>query len=403
MSKLLLVLEEHFVLGADGKYWSKRIIDDEYLDRYLDVFDEVIIFARINSNISVSEGYKEISRNKVSFIPMPDFHGPKGLVRQSKRIISSFKKSLDNCDVVILRSPSPISLLLYRYVPKNISFGVEFMMGANKFFEGKNMVHNFINNTIDKEAKKLVLRANGVSYVTEKQLQKFYPCKAILTKTTMKYFTTNYSSIDLNDSFYYSERRIADRKPIKLIHVGFMDYFRKGQDIAIKTVKCLRDQGYEICLELVGDGKERSTFKKIADNLGISEYVHFAGNVNSKEEIRRKLIEADIFILPSHSEGLPRVIIEAMATGLPVVASNVDGIPELIDEELQVETFLPIDYANKIKRIIDDQNFHNDIINKNYNKARQFEKNVLRERRKNFYKNLNSLAKKETDCGNKEE
>ncbi|MDU5333101.1 glycosyltransferase [Enterococcus sp.] len=392
MSRLLLVLEEHFIIDSSGNYWAKRIIDDEYLNRYLQVFDEVRIFARISTATANVKESKKISTKRVSFSAMPDFHGPKEMGMLSGKIITKFKQQLNFCDVVILRSPSPLSLLLYRFIPSNKVFGAEFMMGADKFFEGKNFIYKRLNNTINKEAKKLVLKANGVSYVTEKQLQNKYPCKAIRFGKTNEYFTTNYSSIDLKDSFYsYSPQKKFD-SPIKLVHVGFMDYFRKGQDIAIEATKLLIEEGYDVQLSLVGDGKERKTFESMARNFHISDKVIFHGNISNKMEIRNRLIESDIFLLPSHSEGLPRVIIEAMACSLPVVASSVDGIPELVEEKYLINDFNPKSYMLKIKSLIDSKNEIERVRERNFNISKKYSAENLSLKRNDFYSSLKKLA-----------
>jgi glycosyltransferase involved in cell wall biosynthesis len=63
--------------------------------------------------------------------------------------------------------------------------------------------------------------------------------------------------------------------------------------------------------------------------LHISEFVHFAG---SKRDLRPWLAAMDIFVLPSLWEGLPNAVLEAMAAGVPIVATNVDGVPEIVND-----------------------------------------------------------------------
>lgn len=82
-------------------------------------------------------------------------------------------------------------------------------------------------------------------------------------------------------------------------------------------------------LVLVGDGPERSRLERRAGELGVR--VRFAGAVG-QDEIRRHYAEADVFCLPSFAEGVPVVLMEAMAMGLPVVATRISGIPELVDD-----------------------------------------------------------------------
>jgi L-malate glycosyltransferase len=82
-------------------------------------------------------------------------------------------------------------------------------------------------------------------------------------------------------------------------------------------------------LLLAGDGPERAALEELARSLGISERVCFAGFVENAWALYSRM---DLFALPSHQEGIPMVLLEAMGTGLPVVASSVGGIPHVIKD-----------------------------------------------------------------------
>ncbi len=83
-------------------------------------------------------------------------------------------------------------------------------------------------------------------------------------------------------------------------------------------------------LVIVGDGPEHETIEDRAAELGISSSVHLLG---TRDDVPEILTALDIFVFPSHFEGLPGALIEAMASGLPIVATNVDGNAELIDHD----------------------------------------------------------------------
>ena len=98
-------------------------------------------------------------------------------------------------------------------------------------------------------------------------------------------------------------------------------------------------------------------------------------------------------MFPSKAEGLPRVLIEAMATGLPCLASNVDGIPELLDKKY---LFSPEDvtgFANKIEEIMQDESEMEYMGQINYKKALEYESTKLTNRRQKFYMELKNTAK----------
>ena len=95
-------------------------------------------------------------------------------------------------------------------------------------------------------------------------------------------------------------------------------------------------------IEIVGDGPYREELIGLAENLDVTSYVRFTGTV-PYSELPQKYREADIFILPSLAEGMPLVVLEAMGTGLPIIASRVQGIDELVAEDVNGALFNPGD------------------------------------------------------------
>ena len=83
----------------------------------------------------------------------------------------------------------------------------------------------------------------------------------------------------------------------------------------------------DACLWLVGDGPLRNALVAQAERLGISDRVYFAGD---QDNARDWLAAIDLFVHPTHFEGLPMAVLEAMVTGKPVIASDVDGLQGLI-------------------------------------------------------------------------
>ncbi|GAB2021895.1 hypothetical protein RyT2_09690 [Pseudolactococcus yaeyamensis] len=387
----MVVLEEHFVRDEDGNYWSKRVVNDDYLERYLNVFDEVTIFARTSSEKKIVPAtYNKITKKGIKFVEIPDVQGAVALAKKAPQIILSFKKAQKGHDVVILRAPSPLSLLLYRFVSKKAVFGAEFMMAANKFFEKEGKIWESVNSFFDREGKRLCYTANGVSYVTEWKLQEQYPPRASEVISD-QYFTTSYSSINLRKEFFKPKVWQDNPKEFVIVHVGFMDSYRKGQDILIEAVSILVKKGIPVRLQLVGDGEKKAAFEALATKLSIINQVDFLGGMSDKNEIGKVLEAAHLFVLPSQSEGLPRVIIEAMAKGLPVIASDVDGIPELVQDELMIHDFEPQLYADKIEKVFSDWNKLIEIGDRNYAKSLKFEASLLQEKRKQFYSNLKEM------------
>jgi glycosyltransferase involved in cell wall biosynthesis len=123
----------------------------------------------------------------------------------------------------------------------------------------------------------------------------------------------------------------ADRsQQIRIACVGRL-VPEKGQALLIDAMAGLKAAGLDVHLTLVGDGPERESLHALSRALGVADDVTFTGAV-SHPEVEAVLRRSDIFCLPSFAEGVPIVLMEAMAMQLPVVACGVMGIPELIED-----------------------------------------------------------------------
>jgi len=114
-------------------------------------------------------------------------------------------------------------------------------------------------------------------------------------------------------------------------------------------------------LDIAGDGPERKLLEQRVDELNISDRVKILG-YQSQTQVRALLKEADLFVMSSFAEGLPVVLIEAMAAGVPVVATWVAGIPEIVRDEHNGLLVPPGDakaLAQAIRRLLNDPDLRN--------------------------------------------
>jgi colanic acid/amylovoran biosynthesis glycosyltransferase len=105
----------------------------------------------------------------------------------------------------------------------------------------------------------------------------------------------------------------------------------KGQSLLLEALAALREMGIEAEATLIGEGPARRTLERRAAELALGGAVKFVGAVG-QDEIRSHYAAADAFCLPSFAEGVPVVLMEAMAMRLPVVTTRVMGISELVDD-----------------------------------------------------------------------
>lgn len=392
--KALIVLENHFFLDNKNQVWCDRVVDYNYLNRYLNVFDSIIVTGRTQIIDKVSDKKLLVSGENVEFVPMPDFKGAKGLIKNLSKLKKVIREQIKVCDCAIYRAPTHLSLFTYKEVLKQKKpLVLEFMMAANKMFDGDSFAKKILNKIVDKKTKKMCLSAVGVSYVTEHVLQEIYPCKALLEPNNNKYFTENYSSIDLSKDMYYEQKWNESNKPkiFNIIHTGYMDSYRKGQKVLIEAFKKVCDKGYDVKLILVGDGEKREEFEKLVKDLNISEKVKFTGLIKDKKLLINHLRESHVLVFPTQSEGLPRTVIEAMSQGLVCISSPVDGIPELLEKEYLIDYNDVDSYANKIIELINNWNICCEQSKRNFNESLKYESNILKEKRTKFYNKVKNI------------
>ena len=133
-----------------------------------------------------------------------------------------------------------------------------------------------------------------------------------------------YNGIDLSKCTPKENYELS--APVSLVHVGRFDT-PKNHDGMLRAFALLLQKYPNIRLHLVGDGDLREDIENLSAELAIQSSVVFHG---MQSNVHPFLQSADIFILPSRYEGMPMTIIEAMATGLPIVATNVGGIPDMV-------------------------------------------------------------------------
>ena len=138
-----------------------------------------------------------------------------------------------------------------------------------------------------------------------------------------------------------------------LVTVGRHSKIKKV-DLLFEAVARVNGRSPDVSLVLVGDGEERAGLEQLVGKLGITEAVHFAGWVDDVESYLRS---SRILVMTSASEGLPHSLIESMMVGLPVVASNVGEISDLVEDHqtgFLVEPGNASAFAERIRELLDD-------------------------------------------------
>ena len=179
----------------------------------------------------------------------------------------------------------------------------------------------------------------------------------------------------------------------RLIFVG-SDWLTKGLEVLIRALGRLVPQIPDLTLLVVGecpDPGSRRVFTAIRQE-GVQDHVSFAGRLD-KADLARHLWHADVLVLPSRREALGVAIIEAMAAGLPIVASDVGGIPEVVGDSHAELLCPPGDdeaLADRIRRVICDTELRRQMAAAAVRRAGEFEVEVMAETYRRLYLRLSS-------------
>lgn len=180
---------------------------------------------------------------------------------------------------------------------------------------------------------------------------------------------TNYLGVD-PDLFYPTKKN--NNIPI-LLCVGRL-VNAKGQGVLVQAADILVKKNKEFVIQFVGDGPDRLSLETFVKERKLEKYIQFLGKVNH-DQVQKLQREADVFVLPSFAEGIPVVLMEAMASGTPCVTTHITGIPELFthqEDGLLVRPGNSKMLADALGELLHNQEYAESIACKALAKVRQY-------------------------------
>lgn len=396
-----VVLEHHFEQTPDGNLWTQVAFPYRFWRRYIEVFDGVRIVARVRGVASPPPNYLQANGPGVTVAAIPDYLGPWQYIRKAHAVRAALDGAVGPKDAVIMRVHSQLANCLFpKLLRDSHPYALEVVGDPWDVFSPGAIRHParpFFRRYFARNLRSQCLCACAVAYVTEFALQSRYPVGD-------QVFTRNYSSIELpisriktmsvgvsdvelpNDWIGSTRRKNVQCDEIRLIFVGAISHLYKAPDVLLRAMaKCVRD-GLNLKLTVIGDGALRPKLEQLAATLGLRERVDFRGQVTAGSAVCEELDRADLFVLPSRQEGLPRAMIEAMARGLPCIGSTIGGIPELLAPEDMTPPNNVLALAAKIREVVSDPCRMLKMSARNVNRAKEYSDESLLPRRLAFYR-----------------
>jgi glycosyltransferase involved in cell wall biosynthesis len=387
--RVCVTVEQRFHRTPDGACWTPAQFPYRFWLPYTEVFESVRVIARVKAVPEVPAEWLRADGERVTLADVPHYIGPEQYLAKYLDVRRAIRAAIGPQDAVVLRVGSQLATCATAHLRRvHQPYGVEVVADPYYSFGPSSITHPlrpFFRWRAVQNLRRQCAEASAAHYVTRTALQRRYPSRG-----------PSWSSTDagLAADAYAKAPREAEtfRRSTRLITVATLAQQYKGVDLLIDALaKCIGD-GVDMSLAVVGDGRYRADLERRAAKLGIANRVDFRGQLPSAEAVRAELDLADLFVLPSRAEGLPRAMIEAMARGLPCIGSTVGGIPELLPPEDLVPPGDAAALANKIAEVVADARRMAAMSERNLQTSREYEVDVAKAQHRAFLRCLRELT-----------
>ncbi|WP_411359029.1 glycosyltransferase [Pseudidiomarina salilacus] len=381
---VLFIHDHRFYSEKDSiEKYSGGGLNGRVLSYYSNMLGDLRVIGRKGGELKHDElsEYSLASTKNVSFQLLDDFKRGTSKFTKFTKCLSLISEEVKKSDAVIVRLPSEFGYIGAYYANKyNKELAIEVVgcpadsLLKHPMFWGR--AYAYVSKII---MRYFVKKSSRSIYVTQSYLQSKYPSNGSMTAC---------SDVEID-----SVKRESNSSPdfdledvIELGLIGNYEVPHKGAATAIKAINILKHKyGYSnVRLRLLGGG-DSTDLVSYSERNNVADNVFFDGVKSSGQGVFDWLDSLSIYVQPSYQEGLPRALIEAMSRRLPCVASNVGGIPELLDEKFLIEPGDSVALSDIIVELIRNRNLRNEASKQNVKVARRFLRSNLSKTRDQFW------------------
>ncbi|MBU2896913.1 glycosyltransferase [Vibrio hepatarius] len=292
----------------------------------------------------------------VKIIGLPAPLSREGILDRTS-ILDVITSEIEDKDFLIARLPSELGIISSDIARKlNKPYITEVVASAlDCLWHRGDILAKIYAPILEWRTKRVIRKASHVLYVTLDYLQSRYPTTGL---------TVGCSDVEI-ESQEFIKKSISHKKKIVLGVIANPALKLKG---IASLVKALDFIDYSIELQIVGGSVDSFFELRMASDYRIKQI----GVIAEREQIYKWFTEIDIYIQPSFTEGLPRSIIEAMSFSIPILGSNVGGIPELAHPSMLFEPGNSMALAKMVNEIISDFDTYNNLNFYSWSQAQKF-------------------------------
>lgn len=323
--KNIAVCLEHRFYEYNGSLYTKLAFSYKYWCDYLSFFDHITVIARAKSVDSLDDDMVLVTGPNVSYEALPYYIGLKQFILKFLPLLCMIFKISFKYNYFLLRSGNSTNILAFiliifrkpylREYPGNIEEGV---IG----FAGNSFKIRILAKFLHLIAKLQGKFSKANSFVSEY-------CKTLYASHKPSYIFSSFKESEVNKN--KQDYNVIGN--FKIISVGRLEG-EKGHINLLNAISQL-DTLSEYELHIVGDGSQKTNLEKFASDNDLP--VIFYGSITDRDQLFSLLVNSDVFVIPSLTEGMPRALLEAMTVGLPCIGSKVGGIPEVLPDDMLYE------------------------------------------------------------------
>jgi len=368
--KLGLIYRSSLEKKEDG-YYIKDVFG-KYLEKIAPLFSQIDLCASVYPERALKKSFSHYHL-KISNIEVLDFGRPRNefsilsKLMYYTRLVKLFYTQVRKWDILYIFLPgytgviaSVISRMLGK--PYFVYTGIDWKDSSTYAWRWPGMkkkvlfpIYRFFNGYFEK----MVIKHSAFTLVHGDALQKKYEKLGAKVVQTIPLISLSNRDVSIRKNLIEGNR-------LKCLFVGGL-LPRKGLIYLIQALPILKNKGYNVTLNLVGaaDEKYEKVLRELVKTLKLNNDVIFTGYVPNGPRLFEIYRNSDVFILPTLSEGFPRVLYEAMSQSLPIVTTNVGGIPGLMKHEVNALLVPPKDpkaIADAIERLTSDKTLRDRLI-----------------------------------------
>lgn len=389
-----LFVHDHVFKRQVDHYFSSGGLPASIWSRYTSVFDQLTVVGRDGGELGDEEkGYTLSSADNVSFQLLPNIANLKNLLLGNKQVALSVRNLVSQHDALIARLPSRLGpLFVKEAIAQGKPYAIE-VVGCpwDALWNYGGLKGKLFAPYAALELKRLAKNSKFALYVTEHFLQSRYPAHREAATT----FCSNVEIPSVDNAVLTGRLdRISNSTVGEPVTFGLIANYSskyKGIDVAIKALKEADLSNWQ--LKVLGNG-DAAYYQTLATELGVADKVDFVGSLPSGGPVFEWVDSIDIYLQPSLTEGLPRALLEVMSRATPALASEIGGIPELLNEAELVTAGDYVDLAKKMTSLANDKKLQARQAEQNFNKAKGYYKDVLDARRAGFWRKFQQQAVK---------